>query len=556
MAVLALVGAVMTSCSSDEEAPKQPANYSVTKTLTVNLDGGEATRALTSGGEKTFATGDKLAVIYMNEGGTMTKVETEELKAGNISLDGKTASFTVTLTEAPHAGKISLTYIYPASIATSDGYVDNSQLSSQDGTLATLASNLDACRGYDPAWSSSGDLPALTLTNAFTIGKFIIKNPSGTAINDDLTSVTISDGTNTYTITPTGSTFTSDPIWVAMQPVYEGSTVTVTATDGTNNYSKTITIASGKDLLAGSITPINVTMVLVWDGDLAKITSESTEAFATATDGMTIYGTLGVNKKISIADGATVTLDNVSINADGNWCDDAWAGLTCLGNATIILSGTNTVKGFNGDYPGIQAAHNDTGVGDEYTLTIQGTGSLTASSNGWGAGIGGGYYISCGNIMINGGSIVVTGGGHAAGIGGGGWGGCGDITIIGGSIIANGGGNGAGIGTGFNGTCGNITISGGSITANGGEEYAAGIGTGFAGNCGSITIYNTVTSVRASKGTDATNSIGTGYGESCGTVTIGGTVYWGPTADDPSEYEYKNGGDTYLPTSPLVYSAP
>ena len=531
MAVLALVGAVMTGCSSDEDGftdtPQQPAvtNYSVTKMLRVSLDGGEAgargiTRALTSGGVKTFAVGDQMAVAYMIEGGTQTKAVTEALKAGDISGDGKTATFTVTFTEAPWEFKGNyLYYTYPASITTANGGLDYSVLNTQDGTLATLASSLDCCMAYS-GWNGKDDLPGLTLTNRFTIGKFTIKNPSGTAINDDLTSVTISDGSNTYTITPTGSTFTSDPIWVAMQPVYEGSTVTVTATDGTNNYSKTITIASGKDLLAGSITPINVTMALVWDGDLAKITSESTEAFATATDGMTITGTLAINKKISIAAGATVTLDNVSINADGNWYDDAWAGLTCLGDATIILSGTNTVKGFNGDYPGIQAAHNDTGVGDEYTLTIQGTGSLTASSNGWGAGIGGGWGINCGNIVINGGSsIEATGGDDAAGIGGGGSGGCGDITI-----------------------------SGGNITANGGIR-AAGIGTGFVGNCGDITIYNTVTSVWASKGTDATNSIGTGYGESCGTVTIGGTVYWNGSS-------YQNGGDTYLPTSPLVYPAP
>ena len=34
-------------------------------------------------------------------------------------------------------------------------------------------------------------------------------------------------------------------------------------------------------------------------------------------DGQTLTGTLGTNVKISIADGATVTLDGVSINADG-----------------------------------------------------------------------------------------------------------------------------------------------------------------------------------------------------------------------------------------------
>lgn len=272
MAALALVGAVMTGCSSDEDGftdtPQQPAatNYSVTKTLRVSLDGGEAgargiTRALTSGGVKTFAVGDKLAITYTKaEDGMLTKVETEALKADDISDDGKSATFTVTFTKAPKTdeNRNELTYIYPASIATNDGYIDNSQLNSQDGTLATLASNLDACRKYTK-WDG-GDLPALTLTNAFTIGKFIIKNPSGTAINDELTSVTISDGANTYTITPTGSTFTSDPIWVAMQPISAGTPVTVTATDGTNNYSKSITIASGKDLLAGKIYPINVTV--------------------------------------------------------------------------------------------------------------------------------------------------------------------------------------------------------------------------------------------------------------------------------------------------------
>jgi hypothetical protein len=282
-----------------------------------------------------------------------------------------------------------------------------------------------------------------------------------------------------------------------------------------------------------------------------------------AGDGWTLTGTLDVEHypvKITIADGATITLDGVTINGvtdDASSASEStvpWAGITCLGDATIILSGTNTVKGFYKDYPGIQAAHN-TGSGDEYTLTIQGTGSLTASSNEWGAGIGGGCQIPCGNIVINGGSSIEATGGHAAGIGGGYACDCGDITISGGTVTANGGYSAAGIGTGNNGTCGNITISGGSITANGGS-YAAGIGTGFYGNCGSITITDGVTQVTATKGTDATNSIGTDYGGSCGTVTIGGTVYWGPTAADPSKYEYKNGGDTYLPTSPLVYPAP
>ena len=280
--------------------------------------------------------------------------------------------------------------------------------------------------------------------------------------------------------------------------------------------------------------------------DLSTVTADWT-----AEDGWTLTKTLDVEYypvKISIADGATVTLRDATINGVNNW-DYEWAGITCLGNATIILSGTNTVKGFQRNNPGIQAAYNDTGVGDEYTLTIQGTGSLTASSNGEAAGIGGGPYTECGNITINGGTITATGGDDAAGIGSGSGRRCGNITISSGTVTATGGSNAAGIGTGgMGGICGNISISGGTIAATGGSK-GAGIGTGKGISCGSITITSGVTSLTATKGANAINSIGVGYQGTCGTVTIGGTVYWDGSA-------YQNGGDTYLPTSPLVYPTP
>jgi len=277
----------------------------------------------------------------------------------------------------------------------------------------------------------------------------------------------------------------------------------------------------------------------VWDGDLSKLTAESTAEFATVTDGMTIKGAFaeGVNVKISIAEGATVTLDGVTINGVHNK-SYKWAGINCLGDATIILSGTNTVKGFHQAYPGIH-------VPVDKTLTIQGSGSLTASSNGPGCGIGGGNSIACGNIVIAGGTITATGGESAAGIGGG-YGSCGNISITGGTITANGGSWAAGIGSGFMGSCGDISITGGTINATGGE-YAAGIGSGCYGSCGDITITDGVTSVTTTKGNDAPYSIGAGgEGGTCGTVTIGGTVYWQDNAA-------VNGGDTYLATSPLDY---
>lgn len=296
--------------------------------------------------------------------------------------------------------------------------------------------------------------------------------------------------------------------------------------------------------------------------------------------GQILIGTLGANVKISIADDATVTLDGVSINADGAWTSGNYAGITCIGSATIILEGTNTVKGFNSTYPGVQAGPDGT------TLTIGGSGTLNATGGSDGAaGIGSGMNASCGNITINGGTIIATGGPNGAGIGtgytnaqGSGDISCGIITITGGTVTAYGGENAAGIGTGQSrhgnqirrNECGGVNISGGMVTATGGENGAgigsgygrgtiynpisycgdinitggtvvatggsnsAGIGTGNTytfgnSNCGNITITPGVTSVTATKGTSARDSIGRGKGKgTCGTVMFGDeTIYDG-----------------------------
>ena len=271
-------------------------------------------------------------------------------------------------------------------------------------------------------------------------------------------------------------------------------------------------------------------------------------------DGSVVTGTLGVNKKISIAAGATVTLDGVSINADGTFTTGNYAGITCLGDATIVLKegSTNFVKGFYEDYPGIYVP-----VGS--TLIIQGPGTLNASSNGYSAGIGAGgesfdndeIEKACGSIEIQGGIINATGSDVGAGIGGG-RSFCGTITISGGTVTAIGGENAAGIGGGEQSSCGDIFISGGTVTATGGQN-GAGIGSGNSdsksASCGDITISGSETQVTATKGSDAPNSIGRGSGAGCGTVTIGGTVYYQNNA-------YVGGGASYLPVSPLVYPTP
>jgi hypothetical protein len=263
----------------------------------------------------------------------------------------------------------------------------------------------------------------------------------------------------------------------------------------------------------------------------------------TALDGQILTGTLDGSTqpyKISIADGATVTLDGVTINGVNDGDNYQWAGINCEGNATIILKDgtTNVVKGFHKNYPGIYIAVNK-------TLTIQGnTGTLAASpfngggesgSYAAGAGIGGGCSTSCGNIVIEGGVITAKGGSSAAGIGAGDSHGCGNISISGGTVTAYGYGGASGIGSGVNGSCGSITISGtacveASCVGTNSDEGGAGIGSAFLGNCGDINISTSGT-VTATGEINAAG-IGSGsnmYGNSgrtyCGNISItGGTI--------------------------------
>ena len=254
---------------------------------------------------------------------------------------------------------------------------------------------------------------------------------------------------------------------------------------------------------------------------------------------------------ITVADGAAITLNSMDITTAGT--SRSRAGITCEYDATIILSGNNIVRGGNYKYPGIHIASGK-------TLTIQGSGSLTASGNGPGAGIGAGFNDSAGNIVIKSGNITAIGGGSSAGIGGSYDSSCGNITISGGTITAWGGIDAAGIGSGYDSSCGNITISGGTITATGGA-LSPGIGTGNGTKtavCESITITKGVTKVTATAGggdwwSSEKVSIGPGDGSKCGKITIGGTVYWDLKSGSKTKYEFKNNGANILTQSTYTY---
>ena len=257
-------------------------------------------------------------------------------------------------------------------------------------------------------------------------------------------------------------TATVSPAYSILSAVYWSSSdesVATVSSSGVvtvlNPGNAVITASAG-----GKSAKCNVSaMVVIKETDLSTLTGDYQ-----ASTGEILKGKLSGNYKITIPDNAMVCLQDVTINGT-NSSSCPWAGITCLGNAAIILSGTNVVKGFHENYPGIQAAHN-TGSGDEYTLTLWGGGKLDASSNGKAPGIGGGYNIACGHIKVMGGDIEATSGYRSASIGG-----------------------------------------------------------GYQASCGNITISTDVTQVIAKKGADGYSGIGAGSGGSCGTVTVGGKSY-------------------------------
>lgn len=154
---------------------------------------------------------------------------------------------------------------------------------------------------------------------------------------------------------------------------------------------------------------------------------------------MTISGTSTIDR-IAVASGVTanLTLNGVNIdvssiaNASALNLRDAGAstvtlasgstnslksgqnapGLYVPANQKVIISGTGSLDTTGGtSWPGIGR----NGNGD---IEIQG-GTIHATGNGGGAGIGGSRGFHGGRIVISGGSVTATGSSDAAGIGGG-----------------------------------------------------------------------------------------------------------------------------------------
>ena len=401
MAVLALAGIMMSGCGNDDNY-RQPANVNNVVTLTTTVGLGEGTtRALAANGVKTFAEGEQMAIVYKNTAGETVKAVSEALTDGDIAEGSQSATFTFTLTDPDRT--VPVRYIYPAAMAketivtdaTIDdaGTVDYSKLATQDGTLTTLASTLDLAT-YDGAWAD-GKLPGGTLQNQLAILACTIKKHAGVDFTSSITSMTVSDGTYTYTVNRDAA---DGPIYVAIRPT-DNATINVTATNATRTYTKTLT---AKTYAASNGYSVS------WKMDLPVLDLWNYEETSyTVTEDMVITGSGGCY--IDTDGNHEITLDNVT----GNIFLDLDYSMT------IKLKGENRLNYISGDVTTID----DAGGGNGTLIVINGdtplsgdfiinSGTVKAKATTMVPAVGG-------VLTVNGGAVYLAGGWGSKAVGSG-----------------------------------------------------------------------------------------------------------------------------------------
>ena len=527
LAALLMAGAAFTACSSedtiiDEQPVVNPTQKTVTMTVKASKDEVAGTRGLSLNGKTLNAVWKTTDVIkvYKNLPGGLTLVGT----LNPTSNTNGTATLTGTVSDVAENDKLVLfiglgngqyDYTGQKGVLYRDVDATNSIESKYDYanagieqafyahfldastlTLSSSNQNTFGAQNYEEATAS--------FSNENAIVKFtLVKSDGTTEINasqlviscpDILAIGTNPSSTGSLTINPATPT---NVLYVAIRCSSKdngNSKMTLTAyADDEYTCSNTKNIGSPNSRYffePGKYYEVKVKMNPAHTWTTVDLSSDNL-----GNDGAIVYlpsssvteenkyvrltGDLTNNGKhpIVIRNGAVVKLDGVTIPTQ----EKNAAGISCLGDATLILNGTNSVTG--GNYN--NKSYSGVIVPAGKTLTIKGNGTLYATGGGkHAAGIGScaddditlvtGVTEECGNISIEGGEIHATGGEGAPGIGAGSQT-CGTITITGGEVYAEAGPgetvsstvyHAAAIGTSpWNTSCGAISITGGSVFA-------------------------------------------------------------------------------------------
>lgn len=253
-AVLLSLGIFVFSCNKNESDIQTPEEIvindvqPVEMTFTAYIAAKDATtKSVTVGGVTAWVAGEEINVYYQK---TDLSYDSATATVGTPRGDGS-APISATLTSAKDGTPVK--FVYPAGLADATGDLDASALATQHGTIDDISDNFDAATGTGTLvtdGTSCSTEAMVTMTNQILIGKFTPKHGSPLAAIDEITTLTIYDGTNTYTITPEApaTEFDDQGIYVAMLPV-DNKEMTITASTATKNYTYTksgITLEVGK----------------------------------------------------------------------------------------------------------------------------------------------------------------------------------------------------------------------------------------------------------------------------------------------------------------------
>ena len=349
IAFLFATGICMTACSSgddniaDNTTPVNPdtKKKEVILTGTISIDS-DMTRAVDKDGKISWTTGDEVYVVYKQSGttyshtkGTITKVSATE------------ASFTAKLEDPLDNGHIGLAYPYSkvANYSTGDNFTftfNYDGFSSQSGTPNYISTNrLDyASSETDQTMTISGRTASLSdniiLKNQVCICQFNLKYQNTKSAATYFapyyaTGLTVTAGSDTYTITPASATST---VYVAMKPV-SGQTVTLQATGGITLTESSTLEPSTTALAAGDVGKI----IGVDNTGTAKLYTKSTGDTKTKTFANTTVLKKGkfYKQDVKIAEDVTPIAVVAHVGAVANYCEHFIA--LALEDATDAVGG-------------------------------------------------------------------------------------------------------------------------------------------------------------------------------------------------------------------------
>ena len=355
---LAVLALTMAACSNDTEQPTavQPAPGNAGEGIPFSATiatGSATTRALTEENGtiiSTWAKGEQVALIHNGVVDVMT-IENDPDENGNVTITG-------TLKGSPKNND-DVTVVFPASAVDKDEKaVKTDLLNAQDGTLATIATDLNL-RQSDGAKLKVGELAAtlngtVTLANQIAIVKFSLSDGNNALAAKQFV---IKDGSDNVLTTVTPSEATS-ALYVAMAPATNAAAFKFEANVGdfTYTYEK-----SGVILEASTYyqSPIKMT-ILKKAGEIS---------FATTSISKTFGDEPFINEPTMTGDGTVTYSSSDTKVAEVN---------ATTGEVTIKGDGEAIIKATVTDGPTYTYATNEA----SYTLGV-GTATMTVTAEGY-----------------------------------------------------------------------------------------------------------------------------------------------------------------------------